>query len=129
VLGPRGRLLLWALPAIAALVAAAVAAPAPTAIAQLHVSTNWAGYAVRAPAGKTLRFGSVTGTWRIPRVHCRAGKGSSVAIWVGIGGFGEHSPSLQQLGISADCNPAGRVSYLAWTEIVPAPAHFLRFKV
>jgi Peptidase A4 family len=125
----RRRLVLWALPAVAALVGAAVATPAQTTIAQLHVSTNWSGYAVTAPAGKTLHFGQVSGTWRIPRVHCSAGRGSSLAVWVGIGGFKVHSPSLQQLGISADCSPAGRVSYEAWTEIVPAPAHFLRFKV
>lgn len=125
----RARLALCALVALLLVAVAAVEASARSAVAQLHVSTNWAGYAVTAPSGKKLSFGRVTGTWRVPRVRCSAGAGSSVAVWVGIGGYKTHSPSLQQLGISADCSPAGRISYYAWTEIVPAPAKYVRLTV
>ena len=94
-----------------------------------QVSSNWAGYVVRRGVTAANRaFNSASGTWRMPKVTCAA-QGSSAAFWVGIGGFSPSSPSLQQLGASADCSPGGGASYRLWTEIVPAPAHFISMKV
>jgi Peptidase A4 family len=107
------------------------AAPRPqqkgAIFAPIAVSSNWSGYAATKPAGG--RFTRATGAWRVPRVSCRAGTGTSVAFWVGIGGFSARSPSLQQLGVSADCSPAGDATYRVWTEIVPAPPTFLTMRV
>jgi hypothetical protein len=92
------------------------------------VSSNWSGYAVTGATG-TANFTDVAGTWTVPRLACSKTKGTSSAFWVGIGGFSSTSSTLQQLGSSADCNPGGTTSYRLWTEIVPAPAHFLKMKV
>jgi Peptidase A4 family len=92
-------------------------------------SSNWAGYVVRSKRAGAHAFTSARGTWRMPSVSCNGADGSSAAFWVGIGGFGAASPSLQQLGGSADCNPDGTTSYRLWTEIVPEPARFLPLRV
>jgi Peptidase A4 family len=98
--------------------------------AAAEVSSNWAGYVLRPTAAAHGRtFSSARGTWRMPSIACSPGAGSSAAFWVGIGGYGASSPSLEQLGASADCSPSGVASYRAWTEIVPAPARFLSLKV
>jgi hypothetical protein len=94
---------------------------------QAVVSSNWSGYVARRAAGGG--FDAASGSWRMPRIVCSPGTGSSAAFWVGIGGFGVGSPSLQQLGGSADCSPAGAVSYRLWTEIVPSPPTFVSLRV
>jgi hypothetical protein len=100
-------------------------------MAPLQVSSNWAGYVATARTPKAnVSFTSVRGSWRVPRARCTAAGGTSAAFWVGIGGFGVRSPSLQQLGVSADCAPGGGAPRdLAWTEIVPAPASYAHFSV
>ena len=52
-----------------------------------EISSNWSGYAALAldpelPAS----FTDVTSTWRIPKGTCTAGRVSSAAFWVGLGG-------------------------------------------
>ena len=103
---------------------------AATATANVgSVSSNWSGYvATSADSAETLSFSDVTGTWRVPRVRCTRA-GTSAAFWVGIGGSSTESPALEQLGSSADCSPKRVATYRLWTEIVPAPAHFLAMKV
>jgi hypothetical protein len=93
------------------------------------VSSNWSGYVVRRRAGGAGGFTQATGRWRMPRIRCSGGAGSSAAFWVGIGGFGHRSPSLEQLGASADCSPRGVASYHLWTEIVPAGARYLAMRL
>src|SRR5436305_1641220 len=93
-------------------VAAPPPPPKPTLFAPISVSSNWGGYVVTRRNGGGFRRAS--GTWTMPRIRCVAGQGSSAAFWVGIGGFGATSPSLQQLGASADCSPQGAISYRLW---------------
>ena len=94
---------------------------------QAAVSSNWAGYVARRAAGNG--FDRAAGRFRVPRISCAQGTGSSAAFWVGIGGWTARSPSLQQLGASADCSPTGVAAYRLWTEIVPAPPTFLSLRV
>src|SRR5579884_3834251 len=99
-------------------------------MAPLQVSSNWAGYVASAPEGKPqITFTAASGTWTVPKAACTSAGGTSAAFWIGIGGFSATSPSLQQLGSSVDCNQTGAPMYLAWTEIVPAPAKYVRFVV
>ena len=99
------------------------------AIGPPTVSANWAGYVATDPTGSTssTSFTSVTGTWTQPRATCTAGKAAYSATWVGLGGFAESSPALEQIGTSADCSPNGKATYYAWYELVPAPP--VRFKL
>jgi hypothetical protein len=90
------------------------------------ISSNWSGY-VAAGLGSTattassgMTYTDVTGQWVEPRAACAPGSPSSVAIWVGLGGYSESSNDLEQTGTSADCGPNGVPSYYAWYELVPA---------
>src|ERR1700761_4255168 len=80
-------------------------------------SANWAGYVARSKAGQ--HFSSVSGSWVQPAVSADSGRGYS-AFWVGIGGAGQHSKKLEQVGTSADV-VNGKAQYSAWYELVPAP--------
>jgi hypothetical protein len=108
--------LLSALLAAAGLAATADAAGAAT-------SANWAGYVV---TGK--RFRHVSGTWVQPAATCTSGSGYS-ASWVGLGGNGQASQSLEQVGTEADCTPSGRSTITAWYELVPANMVTIRMGV
>ena len=78
------------------------------------MSQNWAGYV----AGGT-QFSSVSGSWVQPTAKCGSGQTYS-AFWVGLGGSGNQSSSLEQTGTQADCNADGSTNYYAWYELVPA---------
>lgn len=109
---------------VAAVVAAGLAgpavAPAPASAATASAtSSNWAGYAVRR-TGVTFR--RVSGTWTVPAVDCSAGGQTYSANWVGLGGYSATSPALEQLGTESDCSRAGKATYEAWFEVVPAAA-------
>jgi hypothetical protein len=88
------------------------------------VSSNWSGYAaISTDATTPATFTDVTATWRQPKSTCTAGRSSSAAFWVGLGGYDPSSSSLEQLGTAADCNGASLVpTYYAWWELVPAPS-------
>jgi Peptidase A4 family len=78
-------------------------------------SFNWSGYAVNI-TGVT----SVTGTFTIPIVSgpCRvSGLPTDVSFWVGIDGYS--SGTVEQTGVSGDCNKSGAVTYYAWWEMYP----------
>ena len=81
------------------------------------VTNGWAGYVVRTAGGS---FAEVAGSWVQPRVVCNR-PGSSVALWVGLGGATSDSEALEQIGTSADCSQRALVSYSAWYQLYPAP--------
>jgi hypothetical protein len=83
-----------------------------------EVSTNWAGYAVSAPA-KGKRFTSVTGRWVQPVAACDGAQTYS-AFWVGLGGYSRSSYAVEQTGTQANCD-FGQPDYVAWYELFPAP--------
>lgn len=97
-----------------------------------QVSSNWSGYAIvsRDPVAAPLSFTDVTGTWIQPRATCTAGRTSSSAFWVGLGGYDSESQSLEQLGTGADCDGSSTTatSY-AWWELVPAAAVRINLKI
>jgi hypothetical protein len=107
-------------------------------------SSNWAGYAVTAPAGVTptptapptaptttipLAFTNVSGRWVQPAVSCTKGKATYSAFWVGIGGFSPASQALEQIGTQANCTATGKAKYSMWYELVPAASVPIKFKV
>jgi len=118
---------------LGAAVAVAAAVAAPTA--GIDVSSNWSGYAVTGVgstatvASTSMSFSDVTGTWTQPAATCTPGQSTSAAIWVGLGGYTVGSNSLEQTGTSADCNGAGKATYYAWYELVPAASVTLKLKI
>jgi hypothetical protein len=124
--------LLSALAAALALAASAAADTQP----QPQTSSNWSGYAIGDPdtiAGNTaaspFSFSNVTATWRQPKVKCTAGVPGYAAFWVGLGGYSDGAPGLEQTGTDSDCPPSGKPTYFAWYELVPAPSTRVSMKV
>jgi Peptidase A4 family len=99
--------------------AAAPSASAATTDGQSASSANWSGYVAAGASGSAGKFSSVSGSWTEPSVNCNAGQGNS-AFWVGIGGAGQQSQALEQVGTEADCSSDGTPSHFAWYELVPA---------
>jgi hypothetical protein len=133
------HLLKRASPALAALVLAVALAPSPVgataptarfasraAASATDVSSNWAGYVATGPgstatiAAPSMSYTDVTGQWVQPKATCAAGSPTSVAVWVGLGGYSETSQELEQAGTSADCSESGKATYYIWYELVPA---------
>jgi hypothetical protein len=126
--------------AVLALVANGGAAAAKTHKAAMHhgrpivhlganKSNNWSGYNQGAleQGGKT--FHSVAGNWTVPTATQRkAGEAEYSASWIGIGGGCIDASciatdgTLIQDGTGQDIDAAGRASYYAWWEIIPAPS-------
>ncbi len=99
---------------------AAIAAPAALASSpsqQAAPSANWSGYVAQTKSGNA--FSSVSGSWIEPRANCSVGQGHA-SFWVGLGGTGQVSQSLEQVGTAADCNAGGSADHYAWYELVPA---------
>jgi hypothetical protein len=71
-------------------------------------------------ASPTMAYTDVTGQWVQPKAVCTPGSPTSVAVWVGLGGYSETSQELEQTGTSADCSQSGQASYYIWYELVPA---------
>jgi hypothetical protein len=97
-----------------------------------EVSSNWSGYAVLSPdaTNTPVSFSDVTGTWVQPKAKCAAGRESSSAFWVGIGGFDTSSQSLEQLGTGADCDGTSlTATNYAWWELVPAGSVRIPLKI
>ena len=102
--------------AVAAVAAIPGVSTASAAVTQSEqVSENWSGY-VASGAGSP--FSSVSGSWVQPKADCSAGDGYS-AFWVGIGGSGQQSQALEQVGTQSNCL-GGQAQYYAWYELVPA---------
>jgi Peptidase A4 family len=111
---------------LALMTAAAFAVAAPSALADVVSSSNWAGYAVHR-AG--IRFTRVLASWTQPTAQCTTGHRTYSALWVGLGGYNASSNSLEQIGTEVDCTVFGRVSSSAWYELVPAPSRAISMKV
>jgi Peptidase A4 family len=110
----KKRLLVSVVPALACF---AFAAPA-LAATQEAVSENWAGYV--ASSQNDSGFSAVSGAWTQPKVDCSTAQEPAYsAYWVGLGGGGEQSQALEQIGTQADCQN-GTASYYAWYELVPS---------
>ena len=111
----KKRLLVSVIPALACF---AIAAPA-FAATQEGASENWAGYVVTS--NDDSGFSAVSGQWAEPKVACKANAESSYsAYWVGLGGGGQQSSALEQIGTQSDCSATGETSYYAWYELVPS---------
>jgi hypothetical protein len=80
------------------------------------VTPGWAGYVLQS----SRSFTGIRGTWKQPRVTCNR-PGSSVSLWVGLGGGRRGSRSIEQLGTSADCDGLGTLSTATWYELFPSP--------
>ncbi|MDX6666193.1 MAG: hypothetical protein QOG68_2399 [Solirubrobacteraceae bacterium] len=100
----------------AAALAFAAAPDAGAATLSTSTSTNWAGYAVMRSG---VRFSRVSAAWTVPAVDCSSATTSWSAIWVGLGGYADSSPALEQVGTEADCDRTGHATYAAWYELVP----------
>src|SRR6266702_8594758 len=121
---------------LASTVVFALAFAAATASgAGFDISSNWSGYAVTGlgstanTAVTSMNFTDVTGTWTQPAATCTGGLSTSAAIWVGLGGYTVGSNLLEQTGTSAVCNGAGKATYYAWYELVPAASVTLKLKI
>jgi hypothetical protein len=99
---------------------------ASPAMADTVQSSNWAGYAVHR-AG--VRFTKVFATWRQPRATCIRGQRSFSAVWVGLGGYGESSNALEQIGSEVDCTSSGNIDSSVWYELVPAASQSINMRV
>ncbi|HEX3803237.1 MAG TPA: G1 family glutamic endopeptidase [Solirubrobacteraceae bacterium] len=110
----KKRLLVSVVPALACF---AFAAPA-LAATQEAVSENWAGYV--ASSQSDSGFSAASGAWNQPKVDCSTTQESAYsAYWVGLGGGGQQSQALEQIGTQADCEN-GTANYYAWYELVPS---------
>lgn len=81
---------------------------------------NWAGFVVTGP-----KFRYVKATFYVPRANCRKTPGSTRlpalgADWVGLDGYNQSNPTVEQDGITAQCQN-GVPSYSAWYEMFPKP--------
>jgi peptidase A4-like protein len=103
-----------------AVVALAVLAGAPAALADSTRSSNWAGYAIHR-AG--VKYTQATGTWIQPTATCSRGHATYSSMWVGIGGYSLDARALEQIGTEADCTAGGRAVTSAWYELVPDTSH------
>jgi hypothetical protein len=108
---------------------ATLALAAPEASAQTSVSTNWAGYVAVPAGGAGSHFSGVSGSWTEPSTTCAAGHEALSAVWVGLGGYSEHSHALEQVGTDADCTRAGAARYRSWYELLPAAPVNLKMRV
>jgi hypothetical protein len=84
-----------------------------------QTSVNWAGY---IDTGTT--FSSVDGTWVQPTASCPQNQVQQAAFWVGIGGYLQGDPDIEQVGTDSDCvkgkgKNAGGPSYYAWYQMYP----------
>jgi Peptidase A4 family len=95
-----------------------------------EISANWSGYALVPTGTDPITFSDVTGTWVQPKAKCTSGRTDAAAFWVGLGGYGESSDALEQLGTAAQCdgNSTTATNY-AWWEIVPAASVQIPMKV
>jgi len=99
------------------------------------ISSNWAGYVVTGlgstptTASPAMSYTDVTGQWVQPNAVCKHGTPTSLAIWVGLGGYSLSSQELEQVGTSADCDENGKPSYYIWYELVPADPVNLKLKI
>jgi hypothetical protein len=86
-----------------------------------RITPNWSGYVLTAGPG--IRYSSATGTWREPAVSCGPGSRGFSTIAVGLGGYGAHAQSDEQVGADANCTPTGKARYFGWFDLAPYPSY------
>lgn len=86
-------------------------------------SLNWGGYAA---SRRGTRFRYIRATFFVPYVDCTSTPDARSAHWVGLDGL--RNNTVEQAGISADCNGSAP-SYRAWYEMVPRPPVFQHISV
>ncbi len=101
-------------------------ASAPSAVADVAASSNWAGYSVHRSG---VRYTRVLGTWKQPSATCVRGRQTFSAAWVGLGGYSTTSDALEQIGTEVDCSTSGKVVSDAWYELVPAASRGIGLRV
>jgi hypothetical protein len=129
----KAAVLLAAGAAALALAATAAADTQP----QPQTSSNWSGYAIgdpdtiagTSPAASPFSFSNVTATWKQPAAKCTQGVRGYAAFWVGLGGYADGAPGLEQTGTDSDCPSSGKATYFAWYELVPAPSTRVSLKI
>jgi peptidase A4-like protein len=101
----------------------------PILVVGANQSSNWSGYNQGTIERNGKLFHQVSGTWRVPRAtQHRAGEAEYSSTWVGIGGgcvsadCSVTDTTLIQAGTEQDVNAAGKASYSAWYELIPAPS-------
>lgn len=103
---------------------------APHSTVTPEISANWSGYALVPTGTDPITFTDVTGTWVQPKARCTSGRTDASAFWVGLGGYGESSNALEQLGTAAQCDGNGKTpTNYAWWEVVPAASVQIPMKV
>jgi hypothetical protein len=103
---------------------------APRSTVTPEVSSNWSGYALVPTGTDPVSFTDVTGTWVQPKAKCTSGRTDASAFWVGLGGYGESSASLEQLGTAAQCDGNSTTpTHYAWWEVVPAASVRIPMKI
>jgi hypothetical protein len=118
-----------------ALALATVAGSLGASASRTDISSNWAGYvamglgSTKSTASSAMTYTQVTGQWVQPHAICKRGIPTSVAIWVGLGGYSETSQALEQAGTSADCDESGRVTYYIWYELIPADSVNVKVRI
>ena len=92
-------------------------------------SSNWSGYNQGTIEQGGKLFTQVSGDWTVPtaRPHVH-GQDEFSSSWVGIGGgcvdadCNVTDSTLIQAGTEQDVDAAGKTSYYAWWELIPAPS-------
>lgn len=83
------------------------------------LSSNWSGYVAVTDftAPKKRSVSMVSGAWIVPKITATSGDSYS-AIWVGIDGFADNSPTVEQIGTQQNF-VGGTANYLAFFELFP----------
>jgi hypothetical protein len=89
-------------------------------------SFNSAGYVV---SRTRTRFRFVQATFFVPYLNCRLSPSTSSLDWVGLDGFVGRPDSVEQDGIQADCDKAGKASYRAWYAMYPRPQRLSKITI
>jgi Peptidase A4 family len=95
--------LLASAPAASAVIAGGPLVRGSTSAGVAHMqgrNTAWSGWIDVADAN--VAFRSVAATFTVPAVTCTA-RGAQVALWVGLDGYPHGNPTIEQIGVAADC--------------------------
>jgi hypothetical protein len=131
-----GYMKIPALALLSCLVLIAAAPPSKTAARYHRViasanatqSYNWSGYNQGYLATGT-QYHQISATWVVPKAtRHKPGEAEFSSTWVGIGGGCDNSDcsitdaTLIQAGTEQDVDAAGKATYFAWWELIPAPS-------
>lgn len=91
-----------------------------TGLNDTQTGPNWAGFVT---TGDKFRF--IKAAFHVPRVNCHRTRGTTKlpalgADWVGLDGYNQSHPTVEQDGVTAQCQN-GVPAYSAWWEMYPKP--------